>query len=76
MNNIVGVEIQVIGSIDNIAKSAIHVAALLKAPVTFSFNGVTIHISEYCDWRDAADSAMIAVRNGTKEIWIKEYRGK
>lgn len=74
MNNIVGVKLQVIGSIDNIAKSAIHVAALLKAPVTFSFNGVVVHVSEYCDWRDVADITMIAVRNGLKEIWIKEIK--
>ena len=74
MNNIAGVKLQVIGSIDNISKSAIHVAALLKAPVTFSFNGVIVHISEYCDWRDAADITMFAVRNGPKEIWIKEIK--
>ena len=74
MNNIVGVKLQVIGSIDNISKSAIHVAALLKAPVTFSFNGVVVHVSEYCDWRDVADITMIAVRDGLKEIWIKEIK--
>lgn len=72
MNSIVGVKLEVMGSIDNISKSAIHVAALLKAPVTFSFNGVIVHVTEYCDWRDVAESAMIAVKSGTKEIWIKE----
>lgn len=72
MNSIVGVKLEVMGSIDSISKSAIHVAALLKAPVIFSFNGVIVHVSEYCYWRDIADSAMIAVKNGTKEIWIKE----
>lgn len=74
MNNIVGIELQVAGMIDSIAQSAIHAAVLLKAPVTFSFNGVVVHVSEYCDWRDVADITMIAVRNGLKEIWIKEIK--
>ena len=57
------------GIISDMTKEAIVIAKLLDTKVNFEFNGVTVNVSKYSDWRDVTISVHEAIQSGKISVY-------
>lgn len=62
-----------LGDIGSMSDEAIEVARLLNTKVSFEFNGVKVNVSKDSFWKDVADSALDALRNGDSAVFGKGF---